>query len=234
MNGIIIKIASFVLFVLTILFVYQLIEICNEIVVGTNSNSNDDFLSSHQHHDHDDDTRVFHVSDLNQITSIEKQKKCQTKFLDMPITKQQQQLNNENENECRDLLSDEIKIAFQKDGVVAIRGLLSSSLLSQLQTAGTYLTKDTTRKKKNKYTQQRRNGSGRQFHTTKMGAIFLNNNDNDDDDLSIFRTVAIHSILPQISSELMGMYPSTKHSSFLNHKITDTQHDTNETLRVLR
>ena len=228
MNGII-KIASFVLFLLTILFLYQLIEIWKEIVVETNDNNNpNDVLSSHHN-------KVFHVYDLNRITSLEQQTNCQEKFLDMPIVNRMEQPppnHGNNNNACRNLVSDEIKIAFQKDGVVAIRGLLSSTLLTQLQKAGTYLTDDNPNKQK----YQR---SGRQFHTTKMGAIFLSNNHNnhnDDDLLSIFRTVAIKSILPQISSELMGMLVNqpSKQSSFTNQKDNDDEHYNNQTLRVLR
>ena len=99
--------------------------------------------------------------------------------------------------ECRNLLNDEIKTAFRKDGVIALRGLLSPQLLNSLNQSSMHVINDQVAKTGRKPG----TSAGKQFFTTKMGAMFSNI-----EDISTgFRDVALSSLLPQISAELMGI-----------------------------
>ena len=110
-------------------------------------------------------------------------------------------IHNQNltEDKCQKvpILSDEIRQAYERDGVVAIRGLLSPKLISDLKLASDVLIareRDRLKQKGHEFS------SGKQFQTKKMGPLF-----DLGEGLTGFRNVAFTSILPQIVAELLDL-----------------------------
>ena len=103
---------------------------------------------------------------------------------------------------------------FQEDGVIAIRNLIPEELLSNLQIASSALVADNAHNF----------GRGKQFHTVKMGAIFI-----DDDSIAeSFRKVALFGLIPRISTELLGLQPSESPETETCHSAEDNS------MRLLR
>ena len=151
-------------------------------------------------------------------------------------------LNTPETPKCHDnnqlLLTQEMKHAFQQDGVIALRGLLSPDLLSQLnQSSMTIINKQVSKTGRKPGTV-----SGKQFYTTQMGVMFggaaatataaattgggvgttadggssssstrdQHHGSSSSSSSSIgFRNVALSSLVPQIAAELMGLTTTT-------------------------
>jgi hypothetical protein len=104
--------------------------------------------------------------------------------------------------ECRNLLNNETKTAFQKDGVIALRGVLSPQLLHSLKQSSTHVINDQVAETGRKPG----TSAGKIFFTNKRGTMFSNI-----EDISTgFRDVALSSLLPQIAAELMGIVDEMK------------------------
>lgn len=105
---------------------------------------------------------------------------------------------------CRDLITKEIKDAFDRDGVVAIRGLLSSQEMDSLdldsmELMGIEFENKIKAIRPIKLSVDRgTKPTGRQFISSRHHAVF-------EKDLDGFRNVALKSLLPQVASELLGM-----------------------------
>lgn len=120
----------------------------------------------------------------------------------------------------------ELKASFDRDGVIALRGLLEPNLLQRLDEASSYLIQEEYEKKQAKprgaltsKMQEQRQASGTQFFTVKEGAVFLGLNVTNDDSESTtppFLEVALQSKIPQVISQVLLQLPS------------------NETLRLMR
>ena len=98
------------------------------------------------------------------------------------------------------LLSPNIHKQFRKDGVIALRNVLPPNILSDLIKASDSLVGTN-------HTSSRR-GRGKQFHTVKTGAIFIEGTSGD-----AFRNVALYGLIPRIGAELLGLQPP-----YHNHK----------------
>jgi len=110
------------------------------------------------------------------------------------------------------ILNHEIKQAYKRDGVVAIRGLISPQLQAELDKASQVLI---SREKSRLNIKGNEYSSGKQFQTKKMSPIFEL-----DENLTGFRHAALNSILPKVVAELLDL---------------DTLDSTNSTnVRVLR
>lgn len=111
------------------------------------------------------------------------------------------------------LVTDEIRAAFEKDGVVAVRGLLSRNLLDRLDGASNELVQRQQEKDK----QRRQKRTRTQFHMVQMGAVFLDPDDAAVDNggvaesdenkgkASSFRELSLYSPIPQFAAELLGL-----------------------------
>lgn len=111
-------------------------------------------------------------------------------------------MENRDQENCRNILSSEMKEAFERDGVIAIRGLLSPEEIDALDTSSLQLMgldpnaigKDARPLKVSGAS----SFSGKQFFSTIHHAIF-------ESDKVGFADVALNSLLPQVASELMNM-----------------------------
>mmetsp|Transcript_2338 Transcript_2338/g.6174 ORF Transcript_2338/g.6174 Transcript_2338/m.6174 type:complete len:554 (-) Transcript_2338:29-1690(-) len=114
------------------------------------------------------------------------------------------------------LITEEMKSSYQRDGVIAIRGLVPAELSSSLDTDASNLIKNENGK--NGGTTRQTGSRKGQFHTAKMGALFLElrkgskkANDVKSEAVqpqlipSAFRDVALRSAIPQVAAELMGL-----------------------------
>jgi len=146
---------------------------------------------------------------------------------------------------CRNILTTKMKRKFEQDGVIAIRGLLSKDLLDGLKASSRLLIleqmkRDLKRSVGGLGATAGIGSNGKQFYATKMGPSFLFSNFTSNekvvlDKMSGFRNVALSSILPQISAELMGMDQHMGDSSLEN--VDDAYCDgnsKNESIRILR
>ena len=111
-------------------------------------------------------------------------------------------MEHRDQENCRNILSSEMKDAFERDGVIAIRGLLSPEEIDKLDTSSLQLMgldpnaldKDARPLKVSGAS----SFSGKQFFSTIHHAIF-------ESDKEGFADVALNSLLPQVASELMNM-----------------------------
>jgi len=134
-------------------------------------------------------------------------------------------LSNE---QCPDnVLTPEIIEAFQKDGVVAIRGLLTNSELKGLRESSDDIIQDERRRKRGSRT------TGRQFYSSKNHVIFDDKYDEGlfgvEDDNG-FRRVALFSILPYISQTLLRYDAHRASNAFEENK----SEQVDKSLRVIR
>lgn len=123
---------------------------------------------------------------------------------------QRQNLDEEQKQtskECEKILSSEMKQAFIRDGVIAVRGLLSPDEISVLDQSSLDLmniTRDNSNAQKGTIGRDWSGpirveagsglSGGKQFYSSRHHAVF--------EDLG-FRTVALKSLLPKVASELM-------------------------------
>jgi hypothetical protein len=123
------------------------------------------------------------------------------------------------------IVSSEMRAAFEKDGVIAVRGLLSADILSRLDVASNDLIMEQKAKNKNKekprgaFTGQKKQT---QFFSVKQGAIFrdppiIGSEYNQTQSISPFVEVSLLSRIPQIAADLLHLAD-----------------DQNETMRMLR
>ncbi|KAG7364670.1 phytanoyl-CoA dioxygenase family protein [Nitzschia inconspicua] len=121
-------------------------------------------------------------------------------------------------------LSEEMILAFERDGVIAIRGLLDANTLDALDRASMRLVEEQKQKNQAK-TQEKakifngRKSQGSQFYTVRQNAIFLpSDNENT---TSPFVEVAMMSAIPKLAASLLQSQQSPETC-------------TNETVRILR
>jgi len=142
------------------------------------------------------------------------------------------QSGHQNRDDCKNLLSEEMKEAYHKDGVIAIRGLLSPQEIESLdQSSLKILGIDTSKSSKGFNTEEgpikvsaASSVSGKQFYSTRHHAIF-------ESEMEGFSSVALKSLLPQVAAELMGMNESQLQSK------SQTMQENNkerESVRLLR
>jgi len=143
---------------------------------------------------------------------------------------------------CRSLLDQHLpqwKELFEEDGVIAIRGLLSKELMDQLNQSSYELVQREIQKQERIRMNRPGGGgqyyNGKQFFISKMGVSFrvdedetANKNYKDDEHsaniVSGFRDIALSSIIPQITAELLGM---DYHHHANERNDDDLQHDIN-------
>ena len=118
------------------------------------------------------------------------------------------------------IVSSEMRDAFEKDGVIAVRGLLSADLSSRLDAASNDLIME--QKAKNKAKPLTGQKKQTQFFSVKQGAIFrdspiIDSETNQPQSVSPFQEVALMSRIPQFVADLLHL--------------ADGQ---NETMRMLR
>lgn len=92
----------------------------------------------------------------------------------------------------KQFLSPEMHQAFQRDGVIAIRGLLPQNLVEQIDQDSQKLVQEQNSKTSG------RKRRGTQFHTVVHGAIFRN-------ETASFRTLSLQSNIPIIAAELLNL-----------------------------
>ena len=119
------------------------------------------------------------------------------------------------------LLSDDMREAFDKDGVIALRGLIDEDLLKLLDKDSNELimaqeTKN-AQKPKGPLTNRNKGKKGTQFYTVQQGAIFLPQSSNSSSAYSGFSKVALMSSIPALAADLLQL-----------------NEQGNETLRVMR
>jgi Phytanoyl-CoA dioxygenase (PhyH) len=95
------------------------------------------------------------------------------------------------------ILSEEMMNAYRRDGVIAIRGLLSNEILAAMNPASQQLV--TEQQERNTQRGYRRPST--QFHTVQLGPSFLL----DDAIAAPFRTVALNTVLPSIAAQLLDL-----------------------------
>lgn len=107
----------------------------------------------------------------------------------------------------------QMRLAYENDGVVAVRGLLSKHQMDLLETASNQLVPAQLAPEERK---RKRGKSERQFHTVQSGAIFLESPDSENATMSSgFREAALFSSIPQMAADLLKL-------------------DNNETMRLFR
>eukprot|EP00978_Attheya_sp_CCMP212_P012100 scaffold30067_cov49-Attheya_sp.AAC.2 len=121
------------------------------------------------------------------------------------------------------LVTKEMRQAFQRDGVIAIRGLIPPDLMDRLDVASDILVaqqqQQTSHSEKNS-----KKRSNTQFHTVRVGALFLDPPKQEiEGPLSAFRHVSLDSMVPQIAGQLLSTPEEL--SSLKNN---------NDTVRVIR
>jgi hypothetical protein len=126
-----------------------------------------------------------------------------------------------------ELVTEEMRIAFAKDGVIAVRGILYPELLERLDAASNslILEQQAKNKKKPKVLTGRKTPSNSQFFTVQQGAVFLNltkdNEDKDDNEgIPPFLEVSLASDIPKIVADLL--------------QLQSTNDTKTETLRLMR
>ncbi len=106
-----------------------------------------------------------------------------------------------NFDKCDDLLTPTIIHAFETDGVIALRGLLTAKEINGLKYSSNALIEKARRKKVGSH------NAGRQFYVLKHHAIFDGSDEDDDGDAMIdengFRHVALSSLLPHVVHQLL-------------------------------
>ena len=138
------------------------------------------------------------------------------------------QSGHQNRNECKNLLSAEMKEAYHKDGVIALRGILSPQEIELLhQSSLKLLGIDTSTSQgfnmdEGPIKVSRASSSGKQFFKTQHHAIF-------ESEMEGFSSVGLKSLLPQVAAELMGMNESQSQSQPLQENSKRS-----ESLRLLR
>lgn len=103
-------------------------------------------------------------------------------------------------------VSDEMRKAFEKDGVIAIRGLIDADLLNLLDISSKDLVREPQQQNELKPKgplNSRTRKKGTQFFTVKQGAIFLP--ENNTTDLSAFSKVSLMSKIPLIAADLLQL-----------------------------
>ena len=98
------------------------------------------------------------------------------------------------------LVTKKIRDLYERDGVVAVRGLLTPQQLDLLEIASNELVQD--QESKNKGRSRKR--SGTQFHSVRVGAAFLETPDRNGS-LAAFRDVALFSNVPKFAAELLQL-----------------------------
>lgn len=127
------------------------------------------------------------------------------------IPPQCHQSGHQSRDECKNILSAEMKEAYHKDGVIAIRGLLSPQEIESLHQSSLKLlgidtsTSQGFNTEEGPITVSRASSSGKQFFSTRHHAIF-------ESEMEGFNSVALKSLLPQVAAELMGMNESQSQS----------------------
>jgi hypothetical protein len=120
------------------------------------------------------------------------------------------------------LVTEEIRQAFQRDGVIAIRGLIPSDLMHRLDVASDILVAQQQQTSQSERSTKKR--SNTQFHTVRLGALFLDPPKQESEGpLSAFRHVSLDSMVPQIAGQLLW---TPEELSSLKNK--------NDTVRVIR
>jgi hypothetical protein len=131
-----------------------------------------------------------------------------------------------------ELVTEEMRIAFAKDGVIAVRGILDPELLERLDAASNslILEQQAKNKKKPKILTGRKTPSNSQFFTVQQGAVFLNlTKDIDEGDdstqpkeeiLPPFLEVSLASDIPKIVADLLQLQSANENKT--------------ETLRLMR
>lgn len=135
------------------------------------------------------------------------------------------------------LLSEEMRVAFERDGVIAIRGLLDASTLNALDVATMGLVREQQQKNIAK-SQERpkvmtgRKPSGKQFYTVRQNAIFLPSpNENV---TSPFVVAAMLSAIPKVATSLLLLQMKQQHQSTNITEMMCTNETTPTTVRILR
>lgn len=105
----------------------------------------------------------------------------------------------------------QMRFAYENDGVIAVRGLLTKDQMDMLETASDQIVPG---EQKPEERSRKRGRSERQFHTVQSGAIFLEA-DNPNASTAGFREAALFSDIPKIAAELLNI-------------------DNNETMRLFR
>lgn len=130
--------------------------------------------------------------------------------------------------QCQDgVLTPEIIKSFQKDGVVAIRGLLTISELEGLKDSSNQIIQEERKRKRGSRT------TGRQFYSSKNHVIFDDKYDEGSfgvEDDNGFRRVALFSMLPYISQALLEHDARSSANVFEENK---SEH-AGKSLRVIR
>ena len=98
------------------------------------------------------------------------------------------------------LVTKKIRDLYERDGVVAIRGLLTPQQLDLLEIASNELVQDQESKNKGRG----RKRSGTQFHSVHVGVVFLETPDKNGS-LAAFRDVALFSNVPKFAAELLQL-----------------------------
>ena len=111
-------------------------------------------------------------------------------------------------------VTNEMRIAYENDGVIAVRGLLTSEQLEMLKMASDQVVPATETPEERS---RKKRKSERQFHTVQSGAIFLEAPDTENATTLGFREVALFSNIPKMAAELLQLDASK-----------------NETMRMLR
>lgn len=115
----------------------------------------------------------------------------------------------------------QMRLAFEQDGVIAVRGLLTDEEMDMLEQASNQIVLG-ERQEQDK-NRSNRGRSERQFHTVVQGAIFMEKEDTPNASMTGFRQVALFSNIPQVAAELLN----------LKNK-EGTSNASNETMRLLR
>ena len=110
------------------------------------------------------------------------------------------------------LVTKQMQIAFENDGVIAVRGLLTQEQIDMLVTASDQIVPAVQNPEERN---RKRGRSERQFHTVQSGAIFLETPDTENATMAGFREVALFSKVPKMAAELLEL-------------------GSNETMRMLR
>jgi len=114
----------------------------------------------------------------------------------------------------RPFVTKQMRLAFENDGVIAVRGLLTPEQIGLLVTASDQVV-PAEQSPEERNSKKRR--SERQFHTVQSGAIFLETPDTENGTMAGFREVALFSDIPKMAAELLELDDSK-----------------NETMRMLR
>ena len=182
------------------------------------------------------------VSDHNQSFKIYNIDHIPSYCREKDALSQLNQFSTDNEQDqkfCRHIITEEMKKSFEEDGVIAIRGLLSSSLFHGLDKSSNDLVKTQQQKFSGRST------SGKQFFLNKMGVIFTNDGhattssstsgiSNLNTPSSAFRDTALSSLIPQVVSELLNLEYNETHNNNNNNDDEKYNDGVVNNLRLLR